>query len=55
MQFAPRHPNPGSYACGVNGRYTACQPVLWLFNVDLAEAIQSVRKQAKLEFEIACI
>ena len=32
-----------------NGR-----PVLGPFNVDRAEAIQSVRKQARLEFEVAC-
>jgi glyoxylase-like metal-dependent hydrolase (beta-lactamase superfamily II) len=30
------------------------EPVLGLFNVDRAEAILSVRKQTRLEFEVAC-
>ena len=29
-------------------------PILGVFNVDRAEAIVSLRKQAKLDFEVAC-
>jgi len=29
-------------------------PILRVFNIDRAEAIESVRKQARLEFDIAC-
>jgi glyoxylase-like metal-dependent hydrolase (beta-lactamase superfamily II) len=29
-------------------------PILGVFNIDRTEAIESLRKQASLEFEVAC-
>jgi glyoxylase-like metal-dependent hydrolase (beta-lactamase superfamily II) len=47
-------PEPGVLFTGDTIAYHATEPILGVFNLERSKAIESVRKQAELEFEVAC-